>query len=162
MDLFFRYLILSLIVGGLFNWLMKKPENLEVKDTYIVCCPIKFYIVFGLFFLFSFGISLFALYDYYKNSQIEVIIIFILFGVGALFFLSLLVLYKFKKIFVYKDNIVVKRLFRKPLKCNFNDIIEVYDCVELVKVKLKNGKSFKIDKIMVNSDVLREKISVII
>ena len=67
MDLFFRYLILSLIVGGLFNWLMKKPENLEVKDTYIVCCPIKFYIVFGLFFLFSFGISLFALYDYYKN-----------------------------------------------------------------------------------------------
>ena len=56
----------------IFNWLMKKPENLEVKDTYIVCCPIKFYIVFGFFFLFSFGISLFALYDYYKNSQIEV------------------------------------------------------------------------------------------
>lgn len=34
MDLFFRYLILSLIVGGLFNWLMKKPENLE---GYLYC-----------------------------------------------------------------------------------------------------------------------------
>ena len=92
MDLFFRYLILSLIVGGLFNWLMKKPENLEVKDTYIVCCPIKFYIVFGFFFLFSFGISLFALYDYYKNSQIEVIIIFIFISLKKYLFIKIILL----------------------------------------------------------------------
>ena len=41
----------------------------------------------------------------------------------------------------------------------FSDIEKVYNNLDVVKVKLKNGKSFKIDKIMVNFDVLQEKIS---
>ena len=132
MDTFLRNLIVILIVGGLFNWMMKKPENLEVKDSYTVFCPIKVFIVFGLIFLFSFGISLFALYDYCKNSEIEVIVIFILFVMASLFLLLMLVFYRFKKIIVDKDNIVVKSLFCNDLKCNFSDIEKVYNNLDVV------------------------------
>lgn len=158
MEALIRNFIVVLIIGGLFNWLLNQPKRDFVKETYVIFCPIKVFVVFFLCSLFSMGISLYALYDYLKTYDFELLIIFVLFVILFLFLFVLLLFYKFKKIEVSKDNITIKRLFCKTFSCKFSDIVKVSNHIDNYKVVLKTGKSFKIDKVLVNSDWLYEKI----